>query len=264
MGILDDLAMGFGLKERTEDYDARTARTIAAHQRAGVPAGAAGTLALAQARNPSHSSYIGDDVGSTSSRARMFLDRAGRAGGYAPSGYNPQPAADNRPFMQRLITSPTGAASPRPYAIGPVTLDQPLPAFGLLGLFTKGLSNMFQGQDDSEASINVGERAMSMLPRTSTMNTPPTLPTDNGQPETTFDTRTEAEPIDYSDGISVTDPALIPAIEALALDDGYDPAYKDVEDYLQKVEREAQGMRLITRGPHAGKYVDASGRLVMP
>ena len=29
MGILDDLAMGFGLKARTQDYDARTARTIA-------------------------------------------------------------------------------------------------------------------------------------------------------------------------------------------------------------------------------------------
>ena len=32
MGILDDLAMGFGLKERTEDYDARTARTIALNE----------------------------------------------------------------------------------------------------------------------------------------------------------------------------------------------------------------------------------------
>ena len=32
MGILDDLAMGFGLKERTEDYDARTARTIASNE----------------------------------------------------------------------------------------------------------------------------------------------------------------------------------------------------------------------------------------
>jgi len=29
MGLLDDLQMGFGLKERTADYDARTARTIA-------------------------------------------------------------------------------------------------------------------------------------------------------------------------------------------------------------------------------------------
>jgi hypothetical protein len=143
-------------------------------------------------------------------------------------------------------------------------MDQPLPSFGLLGLFTDGLSNLFSRDRDPSAAISVGERAMGMLPRTSTMNTPPTFPTDNGQPETMFDTRTEAEPIDYSDGIPVADPALIPAIEALALDDGYDPAYKDVEDYLQKVEREAQGMRLITRGPHAGKYVDASGRLVMP
>ena len=30
MGFFDDLAMGLGFKERTQDYDARTARTIAA------------------------------------------------------------------------------------------------------------------------------------------------------------------------------------------------------------------------------------------
>ena len=35
MGILDDLAMGFGLKARTEDYDARTARNIAETQAFG-------------------------------------------------------------------------------------------------------------------------------------------------------------------------------------------------------------------------------------
>lgn len=210
MGILDDLAMGFGMKERTEDYDARTARTIAANEEAARRGDATDATFLAQARNPRHSSYIGEDYGS-SGGARMFLNRVGG------TGYNPRRADDNRPFMQRMMTSPTGTASPTPYAIGPMKLDQPLPAFGLLGLFTKGLSNMFQGGDDTEASINVGKRAMGMLPADGGV-----IPVTggSGQPETRFDTRTEAEPIDFSAGIPVTDPALIPAIEALALEEG--------------------------------------------
>ena len=55
MGLLDDLQMGFGLKERTEDYDARTARTIAANEAAG---GSNDAMRLAQARNPQHSSFL--------------------------------------------------------------------------------------------------------------------------------------------------------------------------------------------------------------
>lgn len=191
MGILDDLAMGFGMKERTEDYDARTARTIAANEAAARRGDATDATFLAQARNPSHFSYIGDDYGS-SGGARMFLNRVGG------TGYNPRRADDNRPFMQRMMTSPTGTASPTRYAIGPMELDQPLPAFGLLGLFTKGLSNMFQGGDDTDASINVGKRAMGMLPRTSTMNTPPTSLIGNGQPETGEE--------DFS-GVDIYDPA---------------------------------------------------------
>ncbi|MGA0311061.1 MAG: YbjN domain-containing protein [Candidatus Puniceispirillaceae bacterium] len=39
---------------------------------------------------------------------------------------------------------------------------------------------------------------------------------------------------------------------------------EQIEDYLGRVEAEGQGMTLITRGPHTGKYVDSRGRLVMP
>jgi hypothetical protein len=76
----------------------------------------------------------------------------------------------------------------------------------------------------------------------------------SGQPETTFDVNAEAEPIDYSDGIPVQDPATIAATEALtALTESAISAAPDTS-----------GLTLITRGPHAGKYIDSSGRLVMP
>ena len=149
MGILDDLAMGFGLKERTEDYDARTARTIARNEGVSVD---------------------------ESRAAQQFLGSRGR------DNYNPQIADDNRPFMQRLMTSPESAPSPTPYAIGPLTMDQPLPQFGLLGLFTKGLSGMFQGGDDNG---DMGPPRTTVRPMLRPDGfTPPTFPTNNGQPET--------------------------------------------------------------------------------
>jgi hypothetical protein len=100
-------------------------------------------------------------------------------------------------------------------------MDQPLPQFGLLGLFTQGLSSMFQGGDDSG---EIGPPRTTVRPMLRPDGfTPPTFPTNNGQSETRFDTRTEAEPIDFSDAIPVTDPALIPAIEAIALEEGTIP-----------------------------------------
>jgi len=202
MGILDDLAMGFGLKERTEDYDARTARTLALNEQYGNEED--------RLRARASGAY---NIGT--GRAAQYLGSRGY-----DEGYTPQVADDERPFMQRLLTSPEDTASPTPYAIGPLSMDQPLPQFGLLGLFTKGLSGLFQGGDDTDASINVGKRAMGMLPADGDVSP---VTGGNGQRETRFDTRTEAEPIDFSDAIPVTDPALIPAIEALALEEGTIP-----------------------------------------
>lgn len=193
MGILDDLAMGFGLKERTKDYDARTARTIAASEAAARRGDANNTMFLAQARNPSHSSYIGDDAGS-SGGARVFLDRVGG------TGYNPQVADDNRSFMQRLLFSPESEASPTRYAIGPMEMDQPLPQFGIFGL----LSSLSNFNRKNVPTVSADTSPMRVRPGYT-----------GGQPETTFDIRTEEVPIDYSDGIPVQDPATIAAVEAL-------------------------------------------------
>ena len=111
MGLLDDLAMGFGLKERTEDYDARTARTIARDE--GVSVG-------------------------ESRAAQQFLGSRGR------DNYNPQVAQDNRSFGQRFLFSPESAPSPTPYAIGPLAMSQPLPKFGILGMLS-GLGGLLGG-----------------------------------------------------------------------------------------------------------------------
>jgi hypothetical protein len=189
MGLLDDLAMGFGLKERTEDYDARTARNIAA---GGV--GGASDHATMIANIRARQNY---NPSSPSKQAAYYLDRAGAQGGYEAGEYRPAIAEDNRPMFQRILTSPASSPSPRPYAIGPLTMDQPLPSFGLLGLFTQGLSNMFQGRDDSG---KMGPPRTTVRPVLRPDDfTPPTFPTGNGQDETTF---TE----DFS-GVDVYDPA---------------------------------------------------------
>lgn len=130
MGILDDLAMGFGLKERTADYDARTARTIAANQASAEKSGSGNHAAMIagikarQRYNPSEPTPQG----------RYYLDRAGAQGGYAAGQYRPAIAEDQRPFMQRLLYSPESAPSPNPYAIGPVSMEKPLQIPSMLGI----------------------------------------------------------------------------------------------------------------------------------
>lgn len=105
MGIIDDLAMGLGFKARTEDYDARTARTIARNE--------------------------GVDVGQ-SRAAQQYLGSRGY-----DKGYRPQVAQDDRPFMQRLFTSPESQYSPTPYAIGPVRMNQAMSPLGPMGLLMR-------------------------------------------------------------------------------------------------------------------------------
>lgn len=193
MGLLDDLAMGFGLKERTEDYDARTARTIALNERFGVGPDAD---MIGRSRALANRDY---DV--TRGGAAQYLGSRGYAGGYTPQIAQD----DDRSFMQRLLYSPESDPSPTPYAIGPLRMDQPIqvPKFGILGLLS-GLGGMF-GRDVPTVSADA-----------SPMRVRPVIGYTGGQPETRFDTRTEAEPIDYSDGIPVQDPATIAATEALA------------------------------------------------
>jgi len=137
--------------------------------------------------------------------------------GYA-KGYMPQIAQDDdRPFMQRLLYSPESDPSPTPYAIGPLRMDQPIqvPKFGILGLLS-GLGGMF-GRDVPTVSADA-----------SPMRVRPVSGYNLGgsaQTGTRFDTRTEAEPIDYSDGIPVQDPATIAATEALANLSDMPPSY---------------------------------------
>lgn len=198
MGLLDDLQMGFGLKERTEDYDARTARNIALSEQYD------NEFDRIRARQSK-------DYDVTRGGAAQFLGSRGR------ENYAPQIAQDDRPFMQRLLFSPESATSPTPYAIGPLTMDQPLPKFGLLGLLS-GLGGMF-GRDAEE----MGPPQTTVRPILRPEGFAPYM--SSGQPETRFDTRTEAEPIDYSDGIPVQDPATIAATEALANLSDMPPSY---------------------------------------
>ena len=176
MGILDDLAMGFGLKERTEDYDARTARTLALQEQYDNDAD--------RLRARASGDY---DV--TSGRAAQYLGSRGR------ENYSPQILDDNRPFMQRLLFSQeSDLISPTPRGFA-----------GPIGLFM----NILSGGQRNVPTVSADTSPMRVRPQ-SGYNLG-----GNAQSGTRFDTRTEAEPIDYSDSIPVEDPATIAAVEAL-------------------------------------------------
>ena len=274
MGLLDDLQMGFGLKERTEDYDARTARTIAANEAAG---GSNDAMRLAQARNPQHSSFL---PVSRSRGAQQYLGSRGYA-----EGYTPQVADDDRPFMQRLLFSPASTPSPTRYAIGPLTMDQPLPKFGLLGLLS-GLGGMF-GRDAQEMGPPQTTVRPMLRPEGFSV-TPDVVPATNvgmdrfesddarniraslasGMPTVPLSVlamQGPNQPTSYALGQGTKSTAAYP----LGLAEKYSEAAlsqmaPEMIDYLSRIEAEEQGLTPITTGPHAGKYMDAGGRLVMP
>ena len=142
MGILDDLAMGFGLKARTQDYDARTARNIAETQAFGDDPHAAHRAR--QNYKPEYTARYEAALNDPRGQAQKFLQRQGGEG-YSPSIIPRN--QDNRGFVQRALFSPqSDQLSPKPYAIGPVQLDGPLRIPGILGMITGGLF----GQRDRE------------------------------------------------------------------------------------------------------------------
>jgi hypothetical protein len=142
MGVLDDLAMGLGFKERTEDYDARTANTIAANRVAADRGDATNVLYLAQARNPDHESYYGNYQPAMRDRAD-YLERVGG------ETYNPQVASspDDADFLQNFFfsapLSETNPASPRRYALGPLDFDEPIMAYSPLAAFSRILGGFY-------------------------------------------------------------------------------------------------------------------------
>lgn len=279
MGLLDDLAMGFGLKERTEDYDARTARTIALNEQYD------NEFDRIRARQSG-------DYDVTRGGAAQFLGSRGR------DNYNPQIAQDNRSFGQRFLFSPESAPSPTPYAIGPLKMDQPLPKFGLLGMLS-GLGGLLGGNTQQMGPPRTTVRPM-LRPDGFT---PPTPPTTNVPPlldagmnrfesegarshravlagsvpsitPTTLPMQGPNMPASYGEfgaplalGMApkpVNDPAY-----PLGLAEKYSEAAlaemtPEMIEYLARIEAEEQGLTPITSGPHAGKYMDAGGRLVMP
>lgn len=249
MGLLDDLAMGFGMKERTEDYDARTAKAIALDDRYGDD-----HIAQMRARqgyettsyDPRATPIGKNDQGrmvyrygydTSTGPAARFLEGRGYDEGYIPSVGGTGPSAT-------------------PYAIGPMSMDQPLPAFGLLGLFAKGLGGLFGPKDDTAGSINVAKNAMSQLsPRYETVTARP-----SGQPETVF-----------TENLSNVDLATFPISMDFSDVEPLEPAARDAQE-VQRITEETNsvinnappsGVIQLKRGPHAGKLFDTrTGRIV--
>ena len=339
MGILDDLAMGFGLKERTQDYDARTARTIAANQASQRISDAGGSdhdamvagIRARQSYNPS----------TPTAQGRSFLDRAGARGGYDAGTYTPAIAEDNRPFMQRFMRSPESPVSPNPYAIGPMQFDEPikLPALSLAGLLSSAFGGFGGNQDKPRVSTRrepatgkieggsgqpetgpedfsgvevakfdeglsdaeIGAIAMSALnavpdvppagilsfqeieqePEFYSPQTSPSSPfyyeNSTRVPDRLYEGLSEAlgsnaRPFPNERDGFTTDPRLFldkPSIDDRTVSPAFGPndtGYYDSQMMMgvatdQLFTPPPIGMRLIKTGPHAGKYIDANGRL---
>ena len=192
MGILDDLAMGFGLKERTEDYDARTARNIAVSDATrNISNDFERTKMQTRLRNDPNFDYrnytrrtpMGYDTGYSPSR--QYLDRQARG----RENYNPSIVQnDDRSFMQRALYSPESSPSPTPYGIGPMQFDEPLPAFGMMGLIKAlaggGKKKQAAPMSTFDSSYNMG----SLIPR----STPSPDDADGEITETEIESVTEA------------------------------------------------------------------------
>ena len=246
MGILDDLAMGFGLKERTEDYDARTARTIALNEQYDNE--------VDRLRARQSGAY---DV--TRGGAARYLQSRGR------ENYAPQIARDDRSFGQRFLYSQEGSPSPTPYAIGPISMDKPLslPPISPLGFFMS-----LMARDRSAPTVAADTAPMRERP-------------DSGynlggsaQPGTRFYESTNVPVAEFEKpSASILDTAAA-AIDAgvnpppLATPSVYDPSgdfgLRAPSGSLLDDPSLDPDLTLITSGPHAGKYVDKSGRLRTP
>ena len=154
MGILDDLAMGFGLKARTQDYDARTARNIAETQAFGNDPHAAHR---ARQNYKDYGARYEAALTDTRGQAQKFLQRQGGEG-YSPSIIK----NDDRPLYQRALFSPqSDLMSPKQYAIGPMQLDGPLRIPGILGMITGGL---FGQQNREIPTVSADGGAMRVRP----------------------------------------------------------------------------------------------------
>lgn len=143
MGILDDLAMGFGLKARTEDYDARTARNIALSNDPSVRnARNQQERTMALSKLYARGDDFARDAVNRDRQAQSFLTRSAMG----RDNYNPQIIPrdqDDRGFFQRALFSPESPESPRPYAIGPMKLDGPLQIPSMMGILNSVANKAF-------------------------------------------------------------------------------------------------------------------------
>jgi len=136
MGLLDDLAMGLGMKERTEDYDARTAQTRAARKVARDRGDTMDATYLAQARNPDSQYYYGNYAPAMEAHDNYLYGVGGAT--YAPQVADQ--SEDNNVLQNLLFSAPMSddnPVSPRRAAIGPIDLQEPISLPTPLSLVSK-------------------------------------------------------------------------------------------------------------------------------
>ena len=212
MGLLDDLAMGFGLKERDDDYYERTAATIGREQGAGAEERYRGSNVFQE--KPAFGGPL------------SFLGRGGEGGGITGP----------RDFFDGGGLGRSGDT----FVGGPISI-----LANLLGIRPMG----YNDRDRVGQRAGMGAFGSGVLRPTQSVTGALTSGYNlggSGQPETTF--------MEDFSGVEIADfekPMPVDALTALT-----ESAISAAPD--------TAGLTLITRGPHAGKYIDSRGRLVMP
>ena len=297
MGLLDDLAMGFGLKERTRDYDARTARNIAVSEAANNWGGSKGySMSPAMMMKESQKRASGD-YDTNTGQARAFLTRQG---GNDPS-YNPQIIKDDRPLFQRALFSPQDQLSPTPVAIGPFQFQEPLRLPGILGMISGGFSGLFGPREVPTVSAPSGPTRVRPDPTdaggiglrrfesdgarshraamAANYFTPPITPREintKARMSILDDYQTFADPNmpavvglapASAEAAETPEAAIRPAypkeLAELYSEAALDQMMPEAIEYLKSIHGLDEELTPITRGPHAGKFMDANGRLVV-
>lgn len=158
MGIIDDLAMGFGMKPRTEDYDARTARGVAINKAVGnAPQQMAGMIT---------SKLNAGGTISPSSSMYKYLDKSAFSGHDGSGGYSGAQLFTSAPVESTKVTpyskyftdrgyeqgyipqmGSDKLSGDKPYAIGPFTSDKPMTIPTTFSILQKILGGAFGKQN---------------------------------------------------------------------------------------------------------------------
>lgn len=266
MGLLDDLAMGFGLKDRDAGYYERTAQTIGRNQGEG-----------AEERYRQSSVFMNKPArGGLSMLAELFGVSKGdllpprttvrprlRPAGFSPRTFptgngQPETRFDTRTDAEPIDYSDTISVQ------DPATIAATEALASLSDMPTSYVPSLLDAGMDRFESDDARSRRAALAGSVPSI-TPTTLLMQDPNMSTSYGELEFGAPLAFGMAPKpVNDPAYPLGLAEKYSEAALSQMTPEMIEYLARIEAEEKGLTPITTGPHAGKYMDASGRLVMP